>query len=84
MHDVCCEVTSCDESVAMVKTEKRMSAQPTCCCTVTFATRSLLRRSVVPVLFLLGTSTRCLQNVRHQTRWLWCGLGTKHAMDHGT
>ena len=48
MLDVCCEVTSCDEYVAMVKTEKRMSAQPTCCYTVTFATRSLLRRSVVP------------------------------------
>ena len=27
MLDVCCEVTSCDEYVAMVKTEKRMSAQ---------------------------------------------------------
>ena len=84
MLDVCCEVTSCDEYDAMVKTEKRMSAQPTCCYSVAFATRSLLRRSVVPAKFLLGTSTRCLQNVRHQTRWLWYGLGTKHAMDHGT
>ena len=84
MLDVCCEVSSCDVYVAMVKTEKRMSAQPACCYTVTFATRSLLRRSVVPAKFLLGTSTRCLQNVRHQTRWWWYGLGTKHAMDHGT
>ena len=27
--DVCCEVTSCDEYGAIVKIEKRMSAQPT-------------------------------------------------------
>ena len=73
MLDVCCEVTSHDEYVAMVKTKKRMSAQPTCCYTATFATRSLLRGSVVPAKFLLWTSTRCLQNVRHQTRWLWYG-----------
>ena len=83
MLDVCCEVTSCDEYVAMVKTEKRMSAQLTCCHTATFAARSLLRRSVGPAKFLLRTSTRFLQNVRHQTRWLWCGLGTKHATDDG-
>ena len=74
MLDVCCEVTSHDEYVAMVKTKKRMSAQPTCCYTATFATRSLLRGSVVPAKFLLWTSTRCLQNVRHQTRWLWYGM----------
>ena len=64
--------------------ETSVNIQPTCCHTVTFATRSLFRRSVVPAKFPLGTSARCLQNVRHQTRWLWCGLGTKHAMDHGT
>ena len=74
MFDVCCEVTSHDEYVAMVKTKKRMSAKPTCCYTATFATRSLLRGSVVPAKFLLWTSTRCLQNVRHQTRWLWYGM----------
>ena len=56
MLDVCCEVTSCDEYVAMVKTEKRTSAQPTCCYKVTFATRSLLRRCVVPAKFLSGGS----------------------------
>ena len=27
-----------------------------------------------PAKFLLWTSTRCLQNVRHQTRWLWYGM----------
>ena len=53
----CCEVTSCDEYVAMVKNEKRMSAQPAYCYTVTFATRSLLRRSVVPAKFLLSCRT---------------------------
>ena len=63
--------------------ETNVSIQPTCCYTVTFATRSVLHRSDVPAKFLLGTSTRCLQNVRHQTRWLWYGLGTKHTMDHG-
>ena len=84
MLDVCCEVTSCDEYVAMVKTEKRMSAQPTCCFTVTLATRSLLRRSVVPAKFLLGTSTRCLQNVRQQPRWLWYGLGTPWITERDT
>ena len=41
MLDVCCEVTSCDEYVAMVKTEKRLSAQPTRCHTVICAARSL-------------------------------------------
>ena len=30
------------------------------------------------------TSASCLHNVRHQTSWMWYGLGTKHAMDHGT
>ena len=53
MLDVCCEVTSHDEYVAMVKTKKRLSAQPTCCYTATSATRSLLRGSVVPAKFLL-------------------------------
>ena len=34
--------------------------------------------------FYSGTSTRCLQNVRHQTRGWWYGLGTKHDTHHGT
>ena len=56
-----CEVMSCDEYVAVVMIEKRITAQLTCCYTVTFATKSLLRRSAVPAKFLLGTSTRSLQ-----------------------
>ena len=31
-----------------------------------------------------ATSTRCLQTVRHQTRWWWYDLGMKHDTDHGT
>ena len=37
-------------------------------------TRQLCYKEFVPAKFLLWTSTRCLQNVRHQTRWLWYGM----------
>ena len=84
MLDVCCEVTSHDEYVAMVKTEQRMSAQPACCYTVTFATRSPLTQKCCSS----QVSTRdeyTLPAERETPNTLvvvW--YGTQHDMDHGT
>ena len=54
MLDDCLFPRRTRSALEYVETGNEMSAQPTCCHTVTFATRSLLRRSVVPAKFLFG------------------------------
>ena len=83
MLDVCCKVTSHDECVVMVKTKKRMSVLPTCCCTATFGyTESVTRKCCSSQVSTLNEYT--LPAEREAPNALvvvW--YGTQHDKDHG-
>ena len=64
------------EYIAMVtaRNECQHTAHMSSHCDLCFD--GLLRGSVIPVKFLLVSSTRCLRNMRLPTRWLGYGLRT--------